>query len=160
MNDLLISEVKRQTAIKYLWRWIGTPYKFGGDDFSSFDCSGLIVEILQAVGSIPHGVDYTADGLMRLFLGKIVSEYGAWKEGCLVFYLKGGEDADHAIAIHVEMMIDKLHVVGASGGGSKTLTLADAITQNAFVKIRPFGYRQGPFVVVDPFMPQPDGPGE
>ena len=53
--------------------------------------------------------------------------------------------------IHVEMMVDDPHVVGASGGGSKTRTIEDAIRDNAYVKQRPIGYRGDNYLVVDPF---------
>ena len=59
--------------------------------------------------------------------------------------------------IHVEMMVDDLHVVGASGGGSKTKTIADAIKQNAFVKMRPVGYRGFNYKICDPFMKNKGG---
>jgi cell wall-associated NlpC family hydrolase len=145
MSKFLEAQFKRATAVKYLWEWIGTPYIWGGDDFSSFDCSGLVVEVLQAVGIIPHKSDYTAAALYERFEEKAV-EHGYM--GCLVFWY--GSDKKEKI-IHVEMMVDDFHTVGTSGGGSGTLTVADAIRQNAFVKQRPIGYRGDKYLIVDPF---------
>lgn len=142
MGDLLKSAYLRAKAVEYLQRWIGTPYIFGGDDFTAFDCSGLMVEVLQAVGVIPHKSDYTAAALYERFEGSAVD---CGYAGCLVFWYSGGK------INHVEMMVDDLHTVGASGGGSSTQTLADAIAQNAFVKMRPLRYRGDAFRIIDPF---------
>jgi hypothetical protein len=63
-----------------------------------------------------------------------------------VFWLKGTS------IIHVEIMIDDFHTVGASGGGSATLTINDAIRANAYTKMRPLEYRGKHYLVVDPFL--------
>jgi len=143
MGDVLKSAYLRAKAVEYLQHFIGLPYRWGGDDpLAGFDCSGLVIEVLQAVGAIPHGLDFTAATLYEGFQDKAVIRGYA---GCLVFWLSG-EDI-----VLVEMMIDDLHTVGASGGGSGTLTVADAVRQNAFVKMRPVGYRGENFLIVDPF---------
>jgi len=146
MGDVLKSAFLRTKAAEYLQRFIGLPYLWGGDDpLAGFDCSGLIVEVLQAVGSLRHGTDYTASSLYQRFEKKpVVRGY----EGCLVFWY--GSDSRETI-IHVEMMVDDFHTVGASGGGSKTTTIADAIEQNAFIKMRPLSYRGDRYLIVDPF---------
>lgn len=111
---------------------------------AGFDCSGLIVEVLQAVGLIPHRSDFTAAALYEKFkMGAVAEGYA----GCLVFWYSG--DAEKIV--HVEMMVDDFHIVGVSGGGLKTKTVADAIAQNAFVKMRPIGYRGDGYLIVDPF---------
>jgi len=136
-----IKERQRHLFLKYAWVYLGTWYQWGGDDPSGFDCSGLVVELLQAVGLIDRKEDYTADGLFRKFSRccSVLVPY----EGCLAFWLKNG------VARHVEVCIDSLHTIGASGGGRHVKTLDDAIRHNAFIKIRPisFGARY-----VDPFL--------
>jgi hypothetical protein len=52
---------------------------------------------------------------------------------------------------HIEMMIDDIRTIGASGGGSRTLTELDAVKQNAYIKIRPLAGRNAPVSIVDPF---------
>jgi hypothetical protein len=178
----------RAKFVSSLEKLLGQPYVWGGDDpIQGFDCSGAINEALQTVGVTEHGSDYSADGLMRLFVkaGKIVLALpndpapGGIKAGCLVFYLKGGEDADHAIAEHVEAFVNDWQILGAIGGGKPQTSYASVVAlhprmadfpkwlvekwiaeneadrRGAFVKERPFGYRSAPFVVVDPFMPAP-----
>ena len=111
---------------------------------SGFDCSGLSVEMLKATGLIERGSDYTAHGLYKLFKAKEVSEP---YEGCLIFW----GDPKRKI-YHVEIAIDEIHAVGASGGVSRTITMKDAIRHNAFVKVRPISKgRKKPCAYVDPF---------
>ena len=110
---------------------------------AGFDCSGLIVEVLQGVGRLAHGRDYTAHDLWTIFKPFQVEK---GYRGCLVFWFN-----ENGQAKHVEMMVDNEFVIGASGGGSMTRTAEDAIKQNAFVKMRPLRYRGSNFKIVDPF---------
>jgi cell wall-associated NlpC family hydrolase len=143
MGDVLKSAYLRAKAVEYLQHFIGLPYLWGGNDpLAGFDCSGLIVEVLQAVGIIPHGSDFTADSLYKKFQTQAIDRGYA---GCLVFWYSGDK------VIHVEMMVDDFHVVGASGGGSKTTTIADAIKSNAFIKMRPLSYRGANYLIADSF---------
>ena len=142
-EDLLRAAYLRAIAVDYAKHFIGTPYHWGGDDFSGFDCSGLIVEILQGVGILPHGRDYSAHDLYTIFKTAAVAIGYA---GCVVFYL-----GPAGRAAHVVMMMDDSLAIGADGGGSGTITNEDAIAQNAWVKLRPIDYRKGPRIIVDPF---------
>lgn len=127
-------------ATQYAWALLGLPYIWGGDDpMAGFDCSGLVVEILKAAGVLPADGDWTADQLYQRFAA---SEQGLAYGGCLAFWRRGGR------MTHVEYCINPSHTIGASGGGSSTLTVADAIRQNAYVKLRP---RKPGAVLVDPF---------
>jgi len=145
-DSVIKADYFRNQAVWYLKQWIGTPYLWGGDDFFGYDCSGLVIEVLKSVGILPFNYDATADGLYHRFRGKEVKLGYA---GCLVFWLAPSPSGERAI--HVEMMIDEYHVVGASGGNSRTKTLEDAIRQNAFVKMRPVEYRGGNYKIIDPF---------
>lgn len=124
--------------VDYALSWLGTPYIWGGDDFAGFDCSGLVQEILSSVGMDPPG-DQTADSLMHMFTNRIAAP----QPGALAFY--GTPNATH-----VAFCIDNFRVVEAGGGGSKTLTVADASRQNAFVRIRPFDQRKDLNCIVMP----------
>lgn len=134
-------------AVEVARSFHGTPYIWGGDDPSGFDCSGLIVEILQSVNLLRHGTDFTADGIYKIFGDcKVPEPY----QGCLACY---HNKAKTRIG-HIEFCINRELTIGASGGGSKTTTLGKAIKDNAFVKYRPI-YRRLNVVFVDPFKASP-----
>jgi len=128
------------TALKIAWLCWGTPYRWGGDDFSSFDCSGFICEILKSVGLIGRNEDYTAQGLWDKFKDKRINigvDIRFLNEGVLVFW---GESETKIT--HIEMSVGGGRSIGASGGGSKTLSLQDSIDQNAWIKVRPIRSRK------------------
>ena len=120
-----------EKAIRYAWSFVGRPYIWGGDDpMRGFDCSGRL----------PRNFDTTASGLFQKF-----NKAGYDAPGCLVFW-----ESNKKI-IHVEFCIGNGLALGASGGGSRTLTVEDAIKQNAFIKLRPIVSRNGVAGYVDPF---------
>ena len=143
--------IARQVAMSYLGTW----YKWGGDDPSGFDCSGFINAILKSIGLLDRGTDYTACGLADLFFDNKIN---ILREGHLVFFGKAFSPGTHGIRMlretglkitHVEYMLDHFHSIGASGGGSNILTPEDAIKYNAFIKIRPV---ESCIFAVDPFL--------
>jgi cell wall-associated NlpC family hydrolase len=144
-------ELALQVAFSHLGEW----YTWGGDDPSGFDCSGFVVEVLKSCGKLDRKVDLNADLLYRMFSSKHSDvengEEDALRPGMLVFWQKDGR------MIHVEMVyavvpghgVYTVYTIGASGGGSATRTIDDAIKQNAFIKIRPL--RSDWFIAADPF---------
>ena len=132
---------KRDIATQIAFHYIGTFYKWGGDDPSGFDCSGFVIELLKSVGLFPRKEDTTAKGLSTMY-----QKVGKPEEGCLVFY---GNPI-----YHVEYCYNSDLSIGASGGGSTTITLAKAIKQNAFIKMRPIRKKDvtcyvNPFISID-----------
>jgi len=119
----------REIALKIAWAYLGKWYLWGGDDPSGFDCSGFVVEILKSVGLIGRDSDYTAQSLWNQFKSK---EVPTPKEGVLVFFGKSKNEITH-----IEICIGRGLSIGASGGDSSTLTVANAVTNNAFIKARP-----------------------
>ena len=132
----------RRVATQVAWKFLGTFYKWGGDDPSSFDCSGLGIELLKSTGVLPRGGDWTAHGLYNKF--KTVPSAS---EGHLACYF----NKDNTRVIHIEYCLNKHLTIGASGGGSKTITHEDAIKHNAYVKVRPINKSRGRVEFVDPF---------
>lgn len=140
----------RNKAVEYAWTFLHLPYVWGGDDFSGYDCSGFVHEILQAVGLESHGADSSASDLFERFKNR---EVACGYSGCLVFWFENDRPfpLPQSKAIHVMLMIDDMLCLGAAGGGSKTDSIEDAIKQNAFIKVRPVNYRGQGYVIVDPF---------
>jgi len=130
---------RRQIAKNIAWKYLGSWYKWGGDDPSGFDCSGLVIEILKSVGILPRRYDARAEQLSYKFK-RVNRPY----LGCLVFY--------GSPITHVEFCLDKKLSIGASGGGRKTLEIKDAIRDNAFIKIRPIIRDASTLKYVDPFL--------
>ena len=123
-------EQARYYLTSYAEKWIGTFYSWGGNDPAGFDCSGYICELLQGVGLIGRSEDLSASALWDRFKEhKTQIAY----EGCLAFWI----DESGQKIIHVEYCISDSLTLGASGGGSRTLTREDAIRDNAFIKMRP-----------------------
>ena len=141
---------KAQIATKIAWSMHGKPYIWGGDDtIAGFDCSGFCIEILKSVGILPRKGDWTAQGLWDRFSDNTVEkEVPRPFEGCLVFWYNKARDK----IIHVEYAINSELCIGASGGGSKTLDLADATEQNAYIKVRPWYTRDNVKGFINPFM--------
>lgn len=123
-----------ETALfNYLMRLLGTPYRWGGDDpMAGFDCSGLVVEFLQAAGVLPRGYDGSAQALCDHFppLEKDV------RFGTLLFFGTGLKNITH-----VAIALNPTHMVEAGGGGSATTDLKAAEAQNAFIRVRPITWR-------------------
>lgn len=110
----------------YLGRW----YRWGGDDPDGFDCSGLAMEWLKMLGVMSGKADFTAQQIAeKMTTSRSLADY---LPGDLVFF---GTDRTHIT--HVEICVSKYLAMGASGGGSKTITAADAARDNAWIKIRP-----------------------
>jgi hypothetical protein len=135
-----------------LWeRELGTPYRWGGDDpIEGFDCSGLVIDPLQAVGILPDPGDWTAADLAEHFGDRRVTNEDDLQPGCLLFW----ENKAGTRIVHVEIVWhvfrERILCIGARGGGSRTTTREDAAAQNAYVKVRPA--RPGWCRAVDPFI--------
>jgi len=143
VENTAVLDYPRNKAVEYIQRFIGKPYIWGGQGPDGFDCSGLVVEVLRAVGRLGPKEDLNANTLYQKFHnGK---ETKKAYSGCLVFWFK------KYLAVHVEMLIDNFSVVGASGGGSYVRTIEDAYKFDAFVKMRPVGYRGRSYKIIDPF---------
>lgn len=126
----------------YLQSLLLKPYYYGGSSpLIGLDCSGLVVEFLQAAGKMKHGDDATAQGLFHRYY--VHKNTDIPKFGDLSFYGKTIDAITHiGICLNSELMIE------AGGGTSGTKSLEAAIQQNAFIKIRPIKYRKDFLCVV------------
>lgn len=132
-----------QLLIQYAMTFVGTPYRWGGDDpIAGFDCSGFVQDVLKFAGEDPPG-DQSAQALFdHLALN---GKYGVWGPGALVFY---GADTKHVT--HVAFCVDNYRCLHAGGGGSSVQSLEDAIKQNAYIKGTLIRYRQDIVAVIKP----------
>lgn len=140
----------RIAALHYLETFLGTPYHWGGDDpMGGLDCSGLMVLVLQGVGRFPIPGDSSAEGLRQKYPAVSVPIMG-----CLAF-----RENDKGKTVHVGMVWEVLGdgtvlVIEAGGGDASTTDLAEAVKQNAFVKLRPVWANPH---YADPFAPAAPG---
>lgn len=137
-----IDSLSRKHLLTTALAYIGTPYRWGGDDPSGFDCSGFVLECLKSAGLIGEKEDFTANQLLARYSA---SHIESARPGALQFLCD-----DSGRAYHVVICLDQHFQIGASGGGSRTLSTPDAWRQNAYIKIRPIS-QTTKSVFVNPF---------
>jgi len=136
--------------LRYLERFIGLPYKWGGNDpMEGWDCSNLAAEGLRAEGILGPHEYLNSDGLY-FRLKKDGKEVGGPATGVLVFFGKRLEGGKVDIT-HVGICKDSEVMLEASDGTSGMATVEAASRRNAFVKIRPIERRRDRIGFMDPF---------
>ena len=116
--------------------WLNSPYIWGGQSpLIGFDCSGLVISILQIEGKFIG--DTTAQGLYLHFKDRGYVETGYPEFGCLAFYGKSVNKITH-----VAYCLDDGMIIEAAGGDSTTTTVERAKKQNAYVRLRKVRYRK------------------
>jgi cell wall-associated NlpC family hydrolase len=117
----------------YALAYVGLPYRWGGNDaIDGFDCSGLTIELLQAAGVLGPHVDDTAQGLLKRF--PLAAPQPSL--GVLLFFGTSQK------ATHVAVALSRQSFLEAGGGGSQTTSAAAAARDNAYVRVRPIGWRK------------------
>ena len=136
---------KRKAAIEIAKSLLWVPYTWGGKNpMVSLDCSGFIQAVLsqEIVGSImKRGPAKNSNSQFKLF-----TEVDDPAPGCLAFYGKREK------INHVMMCLDKEWAIGAAGGNSRILFIAQSIKHGAYVKILPLKYRKDLVAITDPFL--------
>lgn len=108
----------------------GAPYIWGGDSRNGFDCSGLVIDVLQFAGVFPNGYDNTAQGLFSELLDS--GQRNVYETGSIAFYGRNIHNIKH-----VAFIIDKNTVISAAGGDRRTTRR----TPDAYVKVTPINNR-------------------
>lgn len=144
-SNLATREEKLKIVRDYALQLVGTPYVYGGDDpMKGFDCSGIVIELLQAYGLLPYGYDNTSQGLYTWAITTFDTSLRAGL-GALAFFGKSVDKISHvAWLINDELMLE------AGGGTSKIKTIEDAIAKNAYIRIRPLTWRKDLRVILMP----------
>jgi len=180
-NELRQAAVQYMTqlmtqGIPYIWG--------GDDPMLGFDCSGQVVEVLQGVGKMKHGEDATAHmlylrykptidegkaGCLAFWLkeGKathvemMVNEWqtiGASGGGRPRFSLwNETRKCDFLMSIYGKYTREELKELENTfllKFVKAELYRQQAISQNAYIKIRPIGYRGIHYKICDPFKEQ------
>lgn len=128
---------KLSVALNYATTLMGVPYIWGGNHpKEGYDCSGFVQEVLAAVGLDPSG-DQTAQTLYDHFNDNGAVTLLKPDKGAILFF---GMDLKHIT--HIAIALDDEHMFEAGGGGSKTITLKDAVRASAFVRCRPIKNRK------------------
>jgi cell wall-associated NlpC family hydrolase len=135
--------IEIEIAIRYAWQLVGAPYVWGGETPQGFDCSGFVQEILASVGLDPPG-DQTANAFLDIARVKWFP-ISTPERGAVCFYGKNGR------ASHIAFCPALGYIIEAGGGGSRTLTPADAAKHGAFVRVRPYNARKDLIGIFSPF---------
>lgn len=126
----------KETFISYLWAFIGRPYIWAGNGspqmFGGFDCSGLVLEGLWAMG-IYSGVDVTAEGLRNYSIKNFKSS-SLNERGALLFFGSNGMASHVAVALGCGLMIE-------AGGAGREASKPEL--SKGFVRVRPISGRRG-----------------
>jgi|GEM_PF-2926269 len=126
LRAAFLSAVLAQMHAPYKWNAKGERDRATGQRL--FDCSGLVTSALHEVTGVDWRATHNTDKLWaecrRVLPGELLP-------GDLVLYHRRGAPTD---AEHVMVYVGAGVVVGASGGGSATLTLEDAKRADARVK--------------------------
>lgn len=133
---------------EYAKTFLGNNYLWGGDSpLKGFDCSGLVLECLKSIGFVSAKTDMTAQGLYQFFIVNGLS--AGVKEGAICFYGKSAREI-----VHVALMLNTQQIIEAGGGDSSTTSLDAAKQQGAFVRVRPYNYRNDLVAIIQPNYPR------
>lgn len=140
--------MNRSLMQSYILHFLGLPYIWGGDDpIQGFDCSGFVQEFLLSFGAHPDPKkDLTAQGLYNELVKTGMSSIKEF--GAIAFYGKS-----YSEITHVAVLLDSKSIFEFGGGGSLTKSKEDAVTQNAYGRIRPLTRRNDLVTCIMPKYP-------
>lgn len=106
----------------------------GDDPLEGFDCSGFAIEFMKSFGALANNhPDMTAHELFGFLTGRPPAQI----TGAMAFF--GSPEK----IIHVTILYNSELMFEFGGGGSSTINLAAAVSQNAYGRIRPIRNRPG-----------------
>jgi probable lipoprotein NlpC len=106
------SDIQNGRLYEFIDQWMGTPYRFGGQDKDGVDCSGLAQLLEQSVYgiNIPRSTSQQINAIKRKYEEELV-------EGDLVFF-----DYDGKKFSHVGIYLQNGYFVHASSSKGVTIT--------------------------------------
>jgi len=124
------------TLLVMAYQYIGTPYKWGGNNYDGLDCSGMVLKAMHDVGiTLP---DMTAQNLYKWMLRSKFQSCEP-EADCLLFF---GKNLDQIT--HVSIAMNNKYAIESGGAGKDSLFLDDnALARlDARCRIKPIDNRR------------------
>jgi lipoprotein Spr len=109
---------------KEIDRWLGTPYKYGGNDHKGVDCSGFVNAIYQSVYNLP-----LPRSSKEMYAQCLKIKTTDLKEGDLVFFDYTGKGVSH-VGIYLK---DDKYAHASSSKGVVISTLSNEYTRKNYI---------------------------
>lgn len=131
-DSLCVTYSLRDSITSYAQNFIGTPYVWGGESTSGFDCSGFVLYVFKKFGiKLPHSS--AAMGNLGRKKDKECAESGD------IILFKGTQSSTIG---HVGIVFENtnenlifIHASSSRGGGVKISQLTDGYYTQRFVKV-------------------------
>lgn len=130
-GDRWATDGKRVAALGWCISQLGIPYGWGCAGPDQFDCSNFANEMLKYIGL--HVKWAETHRAADMFRDPALEPVSTPQVGDFVFY--AGERPGSPVE-HIMVYAGDGRVIGACGGGRHTLTIEDAIRDNAKVRYR------------------------
>lgn len=131
-DSLYTSFELRDSIVGYANQFIGTPYKWGGESTTGFDCSGFVLYVFKNFGiKLPHSSAAMGN------LGEMKEKDSAQSGDIILFKGTQSSGIGH-VGIVYEVCDNELVFIHSSsyrGGGVKISKLSDGYYTQRFVKI-------------------------
>ena len=122
----------RDSIVSYAQQFVGTPYLWGGESTTGFDCSGFVKYVFKKFGfQLPHSSRAMGD------LGKQKDKLCAETGDIILFKGTQSSTIGHVgnVFNNVEEGIIFIHASSSRGGGVKISNLTDGYYTQRFVKV-------------------------
>jgi len=131
-DSLCKSNSLRDSIVTYANQFIGTPYLWGGESTSGFDCSGFVKYVFNKFGiKLPHSSKAMGD------LGSAKDKLCAETGDIILFKGTQSSTIGHVGIVfnNPEAGIVFIHASSSKGGGVKISNLTDGYYTQRFVKV-------------------------